>query len=86
MALLIACSSRAEQFAAEVRALDPELDIRIDPDVGNLEDIDVALVWQPQQGLLRLVPNLKLIVSVGAGVDSLLADPTLRAPGKLARG
>jgi glyoxylate/hydroxypyruvate reductase len=77
MALLIACSSRAEQFAAEIRALDPELDIRIDPDVGNLEDIDVALVWQPQQGLLRLVPHLKLIVSVGAGVDSLLADPTL---------
>lgn len=77
MALLIACSSRAEQFAGEVRALDPELDIRIDPDVGNVEDIDAALVWQPPQGLLRLLPNLKLIVSVGAGVDSLLTDPTL---------
>lgn len=77
MALLIACSSRAEQFAAEIRALDPELDIRIDPDVGNLEDIDTALVWQPQPGLLRLLPNLKLIVSVGAGVDALIADPTL---------
>jgi glyoxylate/hydroxypyruvate reductase A len=77
MALLIACSSRAEQFAAEIRALDPELDIRIDPDVGRPEDIDTALVWQPPQGLLRLLPNLKLIVSVGAGVDSLLDDPTL---------
>ena len=77
MALLIACSSRAEQFAAEIRALDPEHDIRIDPDVGNIDDIDTALVWQPPPGLLRLMPNLELIVSVGAGVDSLLADPTL---------
>ncbi|MBX9591573.1 MAG: glyoxylate/hydroxypyruvate reductase A [Hyphomonadaceae bacterium] len=77
MALLIACSSRAEQFAAEVQALDPELDIRIAPDLGRPEDIDTALVWQPPPGLLRRLPNLKLIVSVGAGVDALLGDPTL---------
>jgi glyoxylate/hydroxypyruvate reductase A len=77
MALLIACSSRAEQFAAEVLALDPELDIRIAPDVGDVADIDTALVWQPPPGLLRTLPNLKLIVSVGAGVDALVGDPTL---------
>jgi len=72
MALLIACSSRAEQFAAEILALDPELDIRIAPDVGDVADIDTALVWQPPPGLLRTLPNLKLIVSVGAGVDALV--------------
>ena len=77
MALLIACSSRAEQFAAEARALDPELDVRIAPELGNIGDIDTALVWQPPAGLLRTLPNLKLIVSVGAGVDTLLDDPTL---------
>jgi len=77
MALLIACSSRAEQFAAEILALDPELDIRIAPDLGNVADIDTALVWQPPPGLLRKLPNLKLIVSVGAGVDALVGDPTL---------
>ena len=77
MALLIACSSRAEQFAAEVLALDPELDIRIAPDLGDVDGIDAALVWQPPPGLLRKLPNLKLIVSVGAGVDALVGDPTL---------
>ena len=77
MALLIACSSRAEQFAAEILALDPELDIRIAPDLGDIADIDIALVWQPPPGLLRTLPNLKLIVSVGAGVDALVGDPTL---------
>jgi glyoxylate/hydroxypyruvate reductase A len=77
MALLIASSSRAGQFAAEIRALDPDLDLRIAPDIGRVEDIDTALVWQPTPGLLRTLPKLRLIVSVGAGVDALLEDPTL---------
>lgn len=77
MALLIACSSRAEQFATEILALDPELDIRVAPDAGDVAGIDTALVWQPPPGLLRTLPNLKLIVSVGAGVDALVGDPTL---------
>src|SRR5262245_45697190 len=77
MALLIACSSRAEQFAAECRALEPGLDVRIAPDSRAAADIDAALVWQPPAGLLATLPNLRLIVSVGAGVDSLLQDPTL---------
>jgi glyoxylate/hydroxypyruvate reductase A len=77
MSILIACSSRAELFAAELRALKPGLDLRTAPDVGNAEDIDAALVWQPPAGLLATLPRLGLIVSVGAGVDSLLQDPTL---------
>jgi glyoxylate/hydroxypyruvate reductase len=77
MAFLIACSSRAERFAAELRALEPGLDLRIAPDIGVAEDIDIALVWQPPTGLLATLPNLGLIVSVGAGVDALVQDPTL---------
>ncbi len=77
MTLLIACSSRAEQFAAEVRGLDPDLDIRVAPHVGSAADIRYALVWQPPPGVLGTLPNLQLVVSVGAGVDSLLHDPTL---------
>lgn len=77
MALLIACSSRADQFAAHAREFDSARDIRVAPDIGNPEDIAYALVWQPPAGLLRTLPKLKLIVSVGAGVDALLGDPTL---------
>jgi glyoxylate/hydroxypyruvate reductase A len=77
MAFLIACASRAELFAAEIRALEPGLDLRIAPDVGQAEEIDTALAWQPPRGLLATLPNLKLIVSVGAGVDALLQDPML---------
>ncbi|MFZ1105285.1 MAG: glyoxylate/hydroxypyruvate reductase A [Hyphomicrobiaceae bacterium] len=77
VAFLVASSSRAEQFAAEIRALAPDLDLRVAPDIGRAEDIDTALVWQPPPGLLRALPSLRLIVSVGAGVDALVQDPTL---------
>jgi glyoxylate/hydroxypyruvate reductase A len=77
MALLIASNSRAEEFAAMVRELDPSLDVRTAPALGNPHEIDAALAWWPQPGLLKTLPNLRLIVSVGAGVDHLFSDPDL---------
>src|SRR6185295_18006899 len=77
MALLIATRNRAELFAAAARQLDPGLDLRVAPDLGRIEDIDTALVWQPPPGLIKTLPKLGLIVSVGAGVDALLGDPSL---------
>ncbi len=85
MAFLIACRTRAELFAAEMRALAPGLDLRIAPDIGSAGDIDTALAWLPEPGLLASLPNLKLIVSVGAGVDALLQDATLPADVPLVR-
>ena len=55
----------------------PELDVRIWPDAGDLAEIDAALVWRAPPGLLASLPNLRLILSLGAGVDAMLADPTL---------
>ena len=77
MALLIACSSRGEEFAAVARGLAPNLDLRVAPEIGNPADIRYALAWWPQPGLLKSLPNLQLIVSVGAGVDHLFSDPDL---------
>jgi glyoxylate/hydroxypyruvate reductase len=77
MAFLIVASARANLFAASARAQNPELDLRIAPELGCGADIDYALVWNPPHGLLRTLPNLKLIVSVGAGVDGILSDPEL---------
>ena len=40
-------------------------------------DIEVAIVAAPPPGSLQGLPRLRLIQSLWAGVDSLLADPTL---------
>jgi glyoxylate/hydroxypyruvate reductase A len=58
-------------------ALMPDLDVRIWPDLGRLEDIDCALVWKHKPGDLKRYPNLKMIVNLGAGVDYILTDPDL---------
>lgn len=54
-----------------------DLDFRVWPEVGNPDDIDFALVWEPHPGSLRTFANLKAIFSLGAGVDHLLCDPDL---------
>lgn len=39
--------------------------------------IDYALVWKHKPGVLAGLPNLKLVISMGAGVDHVFADPDL---------
>jgi glyoxylate/hydroxypyruvate reductase A len=55
----------------------PQLEVRLWPEIGNPAEIDYALVWRPEPGLLASLPNLKLILSLGAGVDHILCDPFL---------
>lgn len=77
MTTLIIGSSRAPLFAAAVRAADPTFKIRTWPDAGDISDIRYALAWGPPPGALATLPNLQMIVSVGAGVDHIIGDPTL---------
>jgi glyoxylate/hydroxypyruvate reductase A len=77
MTLLVIGSQRSDQFAAAVRAAAPDMDVRIWPEAGRIEDIRYALAWVPPIGVLKSLPKLELIVSVGAGVDNILKDPDL---------
>ena len=55
--------------------LDPSLEVRVWPDVGDPAEVDVAFAWRTQPGDLARYPNLRAVFSLGAGVDGLLADP-----------
>lgn len=54
-----------------------DIDIQVYPDISRPEDVEVALVWQHPPGYLNSFPNLKLISSLGAGVDHILSDPAV---------
>jgi len=61
-----------------LRALAPQREVRVWPErVGGAGDIAYACAWHAPRGLLAGFPNLKAVFSLGAGVDHLLADPTL---------
>lgn len=40
-------------------------------------EVGYAMAWKPPQGLIATCPNLKVIFSLGAGVDHLIFDPSL---------
>lgn len=67
----------ADLWRAELNRRMPDLEVRIWPEVGDPDEVEVALVWQPPPGALQRFPNLKALLSLGAGIDGLLADPTL---------
>lgn len=75
--LIIAPSADPGWWRREFKRAAPALKVRIWPDVGDPADIRYALAWQPPAGELAKLPNLKAILSMGAGIDHLLADPAL---------
>jgi len=75
--LFVSAHDHASDWMRELRGQLPDLDIRVWPDLDDPAAVDYALVWKPPAGLLATLPNLQVIFSLGAGVDTLLADPTL---------
>ena len=66
-----------ERWTKELRRNAPDLDLRIWPDVGHIEDIEFAIVAKPPRGELARYPNLKAIFSMWAGVEDLLLDSSI---------
>jgi hypothetical protein len=68
----------ADLWAKAMRRQAPDLDVRVWPkETGRIEDITYAVAWLPPANVLRSLPHLKVIFSLGAGVDAILKDPTL---------
>ncbi|RKZ85117.1 MAG: glyoxylate/hydroxypyruvate reductase A [Candidatus Parabeggiatoa sp. nov. 1] len=64
-------------LSAELKKHKPDLDLRIWPECGKREEIEIVLVWWSPLGVMQIFPNLKLIISLGASVDHILIDPDL---------
>ena len=80
MALLLASTDFWEDmdvWQVELKAELSGIDVRVYPDVGNENEIEYAVVWKHPHGILKRYPNLKAILSLGAGVDHILSDPDL---------
>ncbi|MCE1236420.1 MAG: glyoxylate/hydroxypyruvate reductase A [Hyphomicrobiales bacterium] len=59
------------------RRLAPDLDILDAREPFDPRAIRFATVWKPKPGLLAALPNLEAVFNLGAGVDALVADPSL---------
>jgi glyoxylate/hydroxypyruvate reductase A len=86
MAILFQCPwANAGEWLAALKVELPGARFRVWPDVGARSEIDFAYVFQPPAGALADLPNLKGIAAMGAGVDAVVADPTIPAAVPLSR-
>ena len=66
-----------ERWREEVTARLPDVEWRAWPEVGDPKDIEVVLLFRAEPGFFGQFPNLKAILSTGAGIDGLFRDPGL---------
>jgi glyoxylate/hydroxypyruvate reductase len=73
MGAVLFCSNLddPEEWRPPMTRLMPDLELRVYPNFGKAEEIDVAMVWRPPAEGLGQFSKLKAILSLGAGVDQL---------------
>ncbi|SFN42582.1 2-hydroxyacid dehydrogenase [Salegentibacter flavus] len=55
----------------------PGLNIYVYPEEHDKKEVDFVLAWKHPRGLFKNYPNLKVIASMGAGVDHITSDSEL---------
>jgi len=68
---------KTQWWIEQLQPLLPGWTIRSIDDPGDPLEVAYAVVWRPATGAFLPFPNLKAIVSLGAGIDHVLADRRL---------
>lgn len=74
---IISPGKNPDVWITEFNKLDPELPIEVYPEITEPEKVEYVFLWQHPEGILSDFPNLKLISSMGAGVDHILRDKSI---------
>ena len=69
--------ARAQWWKEHMASLLPEMEIFLHTEPIEEDAIEFAIAWKPDPGWLKAFPNLRCIVSIGAGIDHILCDPEL---------
>ena len=64
---------------------EPNLEIEVFPEVKHPEKVEFVLSWKHPHGIFRDYPNLKVIASMGAGIDHIINDPDIPEGVKITR-
>jgi glyoxylate/hydroxypyruvate reductase A len=77
--LFMAPGLKAESWIKHLRNQDPQIDLRVWPDVGPPAEVLFVASWKHPFGEMKKFPRLRCIASLGFGVDHVLRDPDLPA-------
>ncbi|QYA24222.1 glyoxylate/hydroxypyruvate reductase A [Gramella sp. MT6] len=78
MSVLIVCPGKdPENWVNALKNQHPGMNIYVYPEDHDNEEVEFALTWNHPRGLFKNYPNLRVIASMGAGVDHILSDDAL---------
>lgn len=83
--LVISPGRDPEVWARELRNQHPGMNVFVYPEDHNKEDVEFAVSWKHPRGIYKNYPNLKVIASMGAGVDHITSDPEIPEHIKITR-
>ncbi|MFV8280138.1 2-hydroxyacid dehydrogenase [Christiangramia marina] len=75
--LIVAPGRDSEAWVEALKNQHPGMNIYMYPEEHDPEEVEFALTWNHPRGLFKNYPNLKVIASMGAGVDHILSDNSL---------
>lgn len=75
--LLVANNRNMVPFKDELQRLDPNLDVEIWPECRSPERVQFIIAWDQARHFFSQFPNLRVVSSMGAGVEHLVGDPDL---------
>ncbi len=78
MSVLIICPGKdAKKWVEALKDLEPRINLSVYPEVQEPENINYAISWKHPRGIFKKYPNLRVIASMGAGVDHITSDPEI---------
>lgn len=77
VAIYLPTETKIEDWRRMLGDLMPDWEFHSLHSVPDPETVEYCVVWRPQTGSMGQFPNLKAIVSIGAGIDHVLEDEEL---------
>jgi glyoxylate/hydroxypyruvate reductase A len=78
--MIIALDSKTKNLVPWVKALRealPRDTVMVSDEVQHPDEVDIAILWNHSHDFFKRFTNVKLVCSLGAGVDHILSDPLL---------
>ncbi|TDR20734.1 NAD(P)-dependent oxidoreductase [Marinicella litoralis] len=76
---VIITDRNTDELCTQLAAQLPHVKIQQWPDIPDPESVQLAVLWNHPEGITQPMRHLKMVVSMGAGMDHIDADPFLAA-------
>ncbi len=83
--LVISPGRDPKAWVRELKNQHPGMKVKVYPEEHDKEAVEYAISWKHPRGIFKNYPNLKVIASMGAGVDHITSDPELPENVKITR-